>query len=99
MYYLVLVLFTAAISRNCVVSLETSYLRTGDMKTRTWYAKFVQVGRSEGGGKYISAQIGLTYIGRSVSTQGIQEKWNFDFTMYGYKVIGQNVKCPIIAPP
>ena len=31
--------------------------------------------------------------------QGIQGKKDFDCTTYGSRVIGQNVKWPVIAPP
>ena len=44
-------------------------------------------------------QMVVAYTGRPVITQGIQVKGNFDFTMYGLRVKGQNVKYIIIAPP
>ena len=44
-------------------------------------------------------QMGGAYKGRCVMTQGIQRKIKFDFTTYGSRVIGQNVKWDVIAPP
>ena len=38
--------------------------------------------------------MGVAYMGRCVMTQGIQGKKNFDFTTYGSRVMGQNVKQP-----
>ena len=36
--------------------------------------------------------MGVAYMGRCVMTQRIQGKKNFEFTTYGSRVIGQNVK-------
>ena len=44
-------------------------------------------------------QMGVAYMGRCVMTHGIQGKINFDFTTYGSRVIGENVKWSDIAPP
>ena len=43
--------------------------------------------------------VDLTYMGRCVTTQGIQEKRHLDITTYGSGVIVQNVKWAVIAPP
>ena len=42
---------------------------------------------------------GCGFMGRCIMTQGIQGKIFFDFTTYGSRVIGQNVKWAVIAPP
>ena len=41
----------------------------------------------------------VAYMGRCVMTHRIQGKINFDFTTYGSRVIGENVKWSDIAPP
>ena len=51
------------------------------------------------GGKSILAQMGVAYMERCVSTQGIQGEKNFHFPTHGSKVTGQNVKFLVIAPP
>ena len=53
----------------------------------------------QNGGKSILTQMGVVYLGRCATTQGIQGKNNFDFPTYGSRVIGQNVKWAVIAPP
>ena len=53
----------------------------------------------QNGGKSILTQMGVAYLGRCATTQGIQGKNNFDFPTYGSRVIGQNVKWAVIAPP
>ena len=45
------------------------------------------------------SQMGVAYMESCVMTQGIQGKKDFDSTNYGSRVIGQNVKGAIIAPP
>ena len=59
-----------------------------------WFLKKIQ-----NGGKSSYTQMGVAYLGRCGTTQGIQGKKNFDFPTYGSRVIGQNVKCAVIAPP
>ena len=49
--------------------------------------------------KSILAQMGVAYTGRCVMTQGIQGKNNFNYPTYGSRVISQNVKWAVIAPP
>ena len=44
------------------------------------------------GGKSILTQMGVAYMGRCVSTQGIQGKKNFNFPTYGSRVTRQVVR-------
>ena len=53
----------------------------------------------QNGGKSILTEMGVAYMESCVMTQGIQGKKDFDFTTYGSRVIGQNVKWAVIAPP
>ena len=55
--------------------------------------------KMQNGGKSILTEMGVAYVGRCVMTQGILGTKNFDFTTYGARVIGQNVKWALIAPP
>ena len=50
-------------------------------------------------GKSILTQMGVAYMERCVMSQGIQGKRNFNFMTYGSRVIRQNVKWAVIAPP
>lgn len=78
--------------------LVNHFLRDLDKICRNRNEKCV-LKRTQNGGKSISTQMGVAYMGSWVITQGIQGKGNFDFTMYGLRVIGQKVKCAVIATP
>ena len=43
--------------------------------------------------------MGVAYMENCIMSQGVQGKKNFDFPTYGSRVMGQNVKRPVIAPP
>ena len=53
----------------------------------------------QNGGKSILTEMGVAYMERCGMDQGIQGKNKFDFTTYGSRVISQNVKWAVIAPP
>ena len=78
--------------------LVNHFLRDLDKICRNRNEKCV-LKRTQNGGKSISTQMGVAYMGSWVITQGIQGKGNFDFTMCGLRVIGQKVKCAVIATP
>ena len=62
-------------------------------------AKSVFCTKMQNGGKSSQTQMGVAYLEKCVTTQGIQGKKNLDFPTYGSRVIGQNVKWAVIAPP
>ena len=53
----------------------------------------------QNGGKSLPAEMGVAYMERCVMTQGMLGKKNFKFMTYGSRVMGQNVKWAVIAPP
>ena len=59
--------------------------------------KFEVLKKIQNGGKSIQTQMGVAYIG-SCDPRNPGKK-DFDSTTYGSRVIGQNVKGAVIAPP
>ena len=53
----------------------------------------------QNGWKSILMQMGVAYLGRCVTIQGIQGNNNFDFPTHGSRVIDQKVTWAVIAPP
>ena len=49
--------------------------------------------------KFLLDGNGRTHVARCVRTQGIHRNNNFEFTTYGSRVIEENVKWAIVAPP